>query len=174
VQHQDVYKTQLQKKERFAMLTVDIPGYQKVTIQHVVCDFNGTIAIDGKLLRGVASLMNELSHHATFHVITADTFGSVKEELKHVHCNMTIIPETDQAEHKLDYVSGLGLETTVCIGNGRNDRLMVKEAVLGIGLVQAEGMSGNLLAVSDIVCPSIIDALTLFKETKRLIATLRN
>jgi soluble P-type ATPase len=156
------------------MLTVDIPGYQKVTIKHVVCDFNGTIAIDGRLIDGVASLMNELSHHATFHVITADTFGSVKKELKDVPCLMTIISEADQAEHKLAYASGLGLETTACIGNGRNDCLMVREAVLGIGLMQAEGMSAELLTVSDVLCTSILDALYLLKEPKRLIATLRS
>ena len=50
---------------------------------------------------------------------------------------------------------------------------MVKEAVLGIGLIQAERMSEALLSISDIVCTSIVDALYLFKESKRLIATLR-
>ena len=156
------------------MLTFHIPGYQLMTIEHVVCDFNGTIAIDGKLINGVALLVNELSRHATFHVITADTFGSVKEELKHVPCTLTIIPEADQAEHKLAYVSGLGLETTACIGNGRNDRLMLKEAALGIGLMQTEGMSAELLTTSDVLCTSILDALYLLKVPKRLIATLRS
>jgi len=156
------------------MLTIEIPGYRGLNIQHVVCDFNGTIAVDGRLIPGVASLVDELSTHVEFHVITADTFGSVKKELQDIPCRVTIIPLENQAESKLTYVSELGLDRTVCIGNGRNDRLMVKEAVLGIGLVQAEGMSALLLSASDIVCTGIVDALYLLKEPNRLVATLRS
>ncbi len=156
------------------MLTIEIPGYRRLKIQHVVCDFNGTIAVDGKLIDGVALLMEALSDHVDFHVITADTFGSVEKELQGVACNLTIISTEHQAESKLAYVSKLGTDTTVCIGNGMNDRLMVKEAALGIGLMQAEGMSTALLTASDIVCRNIIDALSLLKEPKRLIATLRS
>lgn len=156
------------------MLIIDIPGYQTLRIRHVVCDFNGTIAVDGKLIKGVAALMADLSDRVEFHVITADTFGSVKKELHDLACRVTIIPAKDQAESKLNYVSELGLAETMCIGNGRNDCMMVKEAVLGIGLIQAEGMAGELLSAVDITCRSIIDALNLLKEPKRLIATLRN
>jgi soluble P-type ATPase len=156
------------------MLTIEIPGYRILKLQHVVCDFNGTVAVDGQLIGGVASLIAALSHNLDFHVITADTFGSVEKEIKGLACNLTIIPKENQAESKLDYVSTLGTDTSVCIGNGRNDRLMVKEASVGIGLLQAEGMSGELLSVADIVCTSIIDGLYLFKEPNRLIATLRS
>ena len=156
------------------MLTIDIPGYRQLNIQHVVCDFNGTIAVDGKLIPGTASLMEELSTHVEFHVITADTFGSVKKELQNLPCRVTIIPKEKQAESKLAYVSELGLDRTMCIGNGRNDRLMLKEAVLGVGLVQAEGMAAVLLSASDILCTGIVEALYLLKEPNRLVATLRS
>jgi soluble P-type ATPase len=162
------------KTEPPAMLTIEIPGYRKLEIQHVVCDFNGTVAVDGKLISGVASLMEALSVHVDFHVITADTFGSVEKELKGLACSLSIIPWERQAESKLAYVSELGADTAVCIGNGRNDRLMLKEAALGIGLVQAEGIAAGLLTSADIICPSILDALSLLKEPKRLIATLRS
>jgi soluble P-type ATPase len=162
------------EKELPVMLTIEIPGYRKLQIQHVVCDFNGTIAVDGKLISGVAALMEALSVHVDFHVITADTFGSAEKELKGVACNLSIIPREHQAESKLAYVSKLGTDTTVCIGNGRNDRLMLKEAALGIGVMQEEGIAAGLLTAADIICSSIVDALYLLKEPKRLIATLRS
>ena len=62
---------------------------------------------------------------------------------------------------------------TVCIGNGRNDSLMLKEAALGICLIQAEGANVVSLLNADIACKSAKDALELLLNPKRLIATLR-
>jgi len=68
----------------------------------------------------------------------------------------------------------LGKDKTICIGNGNNDRLMVKEAALGIALLQEEGTCTETLLASDVACKNIIDAFGYFKEPKRLIATLRS
>jgi len=43
------------------MITVDIPGFGEVAVEHLVCDYNGTLACDGKLLPEVASLFEQLS-----------------------------------------------------------------------------------------------------------------
>ena len=155
------------------MIVIDIPGYIRLEIKHVVCDYNGTIAVDGKLIDGVEKIMNELSKDIKFHVITADTYGFVERELENVNCKLVKIADHDQAYSKLEYVSGIGKDYTVCIGNGNNDRLMLKEARLGIALVQEEGACFETLLCSNIVCKSIIDAFGYFKEPKRLIATLR-
>jgi soluble P-type ATPase len=61
----------------------------------------------------------------------------------------------------------------VAIGNGRNDRLMLAAAVLGIGVVGGEGLAGEALRASGIVVRHIVDALELLPEPRRLIATLR-
>jgi soluble P-type ATPase len=61
----------------------------------------------------------------------------------------------------------------VAIGNGRNDRLMLAAAVLGIGVVGGEGLAGEALRASGIVVRHIADALELLPEPRRLIATLR-
>jgi soluble P-type ATPase len=47
----------------------------------------------------------------------------------------------------------------VAIGNGRNDRLMLAAAVLGIGVVGGEGLAGEALRASGIVVRHIVDAL---------------
>jgi soluble P-type ATPase len=155
------------------MMIFDIPGYIRLEIKHVVCDYNGTIAVDGKLIDGVCEIINELSKELEFHVITADTYGFVERELKNVNCKLVKISGQNQAQSKLEYVSGIGKDHTVCIGNGNNDRLMLKEACLGIALVQEEGACVETLLSSNVVCKSIIDAFGYFKEPKRLIATLR-
>jgi P-type E1-E2 ATPase len=155
------------------MIIFDIPGYIRLEIKHVVCDYNGTIAVDGKLIDGVREIINELSEELEFHVITADTYGFVERELENVNCRLVKIPKQNQAQNKLEYVSDIGKNHTVCIGNGNNDRLMLKEACLGIALVQEEGACVETLLSANIVCKSIIDAFDYFREPKRLIATLR-
>jgi P-type E1-E2 ATPase len=155
------------------MMIIDVPGYIKLEIKHVVCDYNGTIAVDGKLIDGVREIINELSKGVEFHVITADTYGFVERELENVNCKLVKISKQNQAHSKLEYVSGIGKDYTVCIGNGNNDKLMLKEACLGIALVQEEGACVETLLSSNVVCKSIIDAFGYFKEPKRLMATLR-
>ncbi len=34
------------------MLRIDIPGYKIIKAEHLVLDFNGTMAIDGRLIDG--------------------------------------------------------------------------------------------------------------------------
>jgi len=155
------------------MMIIDIPGHIRLEIKHVVCDFNGTIAVDGKLIDGVRDIINELSEHIEFHVITADTYGFVERELENVNCKLVKISKQNQAHSKLEYVLGIGKDHTVCLGNGNNDSLMLKEACLGIALVQKEGACVETLLSSNVVCKSIIDAFGYFKEPKRLMATLR-
>jgi len=156
------------------MITIDIPGFKRLEIKHVVCDYNGTIAVDGKMIEGVCEIINDLSKDLDFHVITADTFGFVERELENVRCKLVKISAQNQAVGKLEYVLNLDKDKTICIGNGNNDKLMVREAVLGIALLQEEGACIETLLVSDIVCKNIIDAFGYFMEPKRLIATLRS
>ena len=67
----------------------------------------------------------------------------------------------------------LGASLTVCIGNGRNDCLMIEAAALGIALVQREGAASAAILAADVVMSDILDALDLLISPLRLIATLR-
>jgi soluble P-type ATPase len=75
---------------------------------------------------------------------------------------------------KLLYVKDLGFDRTVCIGNGRNDRMMLKEAALGIAVILNEGACVVTLLSADVVCTSIVSALELLIYPLRLTATLRS
>ncbi|MBN2297969.1 MAG: ATPase P [Deltaproteobacteria bacterium] len=155
------------------MLTIEIPGYKKLDCEHLVLDYNGTIACDGKVIAGVRERLERLAESLNIHVLTADSFGSAHQELKGYPCDLIVIGSENQDKGKLDYIRKLGTSSTVCVGNGRIDRLMLKQACLGIAVCQEEGASSQALLSADIVCPHILSALDLLLHPVRLIATLR-
>lgn len=156
------------------MLEFDIPGFGKLTLVHLVLDYNGTIACDGKLLPGVKQALSVLAQKLAIHVLTADTFGSARSFLGGTPCKVSIIDNQDQEIGKLDYVRKIGAAQTVCIGNGRNDRLMLQAAALGIAVVLEEGAAAPAMMAADIVCTRIVAALDLLRNPLRLTATLRS
>ncbi len=155
------------------MWILDIPGWKKLEIRFLVFDYNGTLAVDGKLLPGLGEKLKQLSYFFEIHVVTADTFGLAAAELKDLPCRLKILPKENQAEAKREYIKGLGAEKVAAIGNGRNDRLMLESAALGIALVQAEGAATATVSKADVVCTRASEALDLFLHPKRLTATLR-
>ncbi|MDA8138075.1 MAG: ATPase P [Desulfobacteraceae bacterium] len=155
------------------MIDIAIPGFGELHLAHLVMDYNGTLAVDGRLMPGVAQRFKVLSKELALHVITADTFGRVKAELDGLDLTLRILPQQHQDQAKLEYVQQLGANTTVAVGNGRNDRLMLQEAALGIAVILSEGAAGKTLAAADVICTSIEDALDLLCQPLRLTATIR-
>ena len=155
------------------MLHFAIPGFGTLEIEHLVLDYNGTLACDGVLIEGVRERLERLAQDLHIHVITADTFGKAKLALGGIPCELSILPPEDQDAGKLAYVQRLSCDKTVCIGNGRNDRLMLEAAALGIALIQREGAAGAAVRAADVVVTDILDALDLLAHPLRLIATLR-
>ena len=156
------------------MLTYNIPGYKNIEIAHLVLDFNGTLAVDGRLVDGVRGCLEVLSRDIEVHVITADTFGKVQSEMEGISCRVSVLPKENQDAAKLDYVQQLGAEKTACIGNGRNDRLMLDASALGIAVILEEGAASVTLQAADVVCKSIVSALELLMNPLRMTATLRS
>jgi soluble P-type ATPase len=155
------------------MLEIKIPGYVDLFIEHLVLDYNGTIAVDGIPLPGVLEILSELSRSLNIHIVTADTHGSVHDHLQLENISVYILEEGNQSEQKKVFVTQLGASKTVAIGNGYNDHLMLKEAIIGIAVIQKEGLSYEALANSDLVFGSIIDALECLRYPMRLMASLR-
>ena len=156
------------------MLTFDIPGFKPLRLGHLVLDYNGTLACDGRVIDGVKDRLQTLAHDLRLHVITADTFGTVRQALQGTPCEIAVLPVEDQDTAKLRYVERLGPDRCACIGNGRNDRLMLKAAALGIAVMQEEGAAVEALVSADAVLPDIRAALDLLANPLRLIATLRS
>lgn len=155
-------------------MEIDIPGYRRFQIKHLVLDYNGTLAFDGYIMEGVKESMEAISDRIQIHVLTADTFGKARSRMEGFPCSVSILPAKNQDLGKLSYVKHLGPEQTACIGNGRNDRLMLKEAALGIAVILGEGAAVESLLAADIVSTDIVAALELFAHPLRLTATLRS
>ena len=156
------------------MIEINIPGYRILKLEHIVFDYNGTLAVDGEVIPGVKEVLRSLAERLTIHIVTADTFGKVKSRLSDLPCKINILPEKEQDIGKRNFVQSLGANRTVAVGNGRNDRLMLQSSVLGIAVVLGEGASAQTLTMADVVCTSIIEALALLDNPLRLVATLRS
>ena len=156
------------------MIEITVPGDKTIRLEHLVLDHNGTLAVDGILIEGVSDSLKDLSQYLSIHVITADTFGKAGSQLAGISCELTVLPAGNQTQAKRKFVKRLGSGRTACIGNGRNDRLMLKEAALGIAVILAEGAAVETVVAADVVCTSIIAALELLKNPLRLTATLRS
>ncbi|GAB6096926.1 HAD family hydrolase [Desulfatiferula olefinivorans] len=155
------------------MAHITIPGLTTLSIDHLVLDYNGTLAVDGQLRDGVAERLTALSRDMAVHILTADTFGTVTDTFRDLPCTVSILEPGCQDQAKLNYVKILGAGHTACIGNGRNDHLMLKEAALGIAVILDEGAAAVTLLAADMVTTRITDALDLLLKPKRLVAGLR-
>ncbi len=156
------------------MVNVDIPGLGILKLKYLVLDYNGTLAVDGDLIKGIAEKLNLLKIHLDIYVITADTFGKAAGNLDKVDCKTIMLKKENQQMQKEEFIMQLGKENVVAIGNGRNDARMLRSAALGIAVIQEEGASAETLMNADVICRSIDDALQLLIEPLRLIASLRN
>jgi soluble P-type ATPase len=157
----------------FYVLELTVPGRLPLTLSHLVLDYNGTLATDGRLHLGVAERLVALSGRIDLHVITADTFGLAAVELGSLPVTLQVIGAGNQANDKLALVTSLGAGGVMAVGNGANDEHMLKAAALGICVLGAEGAATPTLLASDIVVRSAVDALDLLLHPGRLAATLR-
>ena len=156
------------------MIDISIPGFGQLTLAHLLLDYNGTLAIDGVLIEGVVSRLSKLAEKLELHVITGDSFGTAREQLKEIKCHLTILPAEKQMKAKKEYIQKFKAEHIMAIGNGRNDQPMVKEAIIGVAIAGPEGAAVQTITAADIVVPSIIVALDLLLHPRRLVATLRS
>jgi len=160
--------------EPVLMLILKVPGWKELKLEHLFLDYNGTLALDGGVLDGVRERLRSLASSTSIHVLTADTFGSVGAELDGLDLDVVIVPASRQAEAKAERLRELGADISVAIGNGRNDARMLRDAALGIAVLQTEGACAQTLTAADVVCASIQDALDLLLHPLRLAATMRD
>lgn len=158
------------------MIRNTIPGFGELILEHLVLDFNGTLALDGELSQGVGKRLRELQKKLKVHVVTADTFGTARETFDSLglEAELEILGKEDHSAAKKALVEKLGADTAAAVGNGRNDVQMLRVAALGVCVCGREGWANEAAAAAQLSCPSIEDALDLFRFPLRLRATLRS
>jgi len=155
------------------MLEFNIPGFGRLQLNHLVCDVNGTLALDGVLIDGLIESLSRLSQHLELHLVTADTLGRQVIIDQQLGLHAIRLKPGDERAQKAAYIYQLGAEQVVAIGQGANDTEMLKVAALGICILSREGTATPTLLASDLVVPDIITAFDLLENTHRIMATLR-
>ncbi len=147
---------------------MEVPGYGKIEFGAVLFDLNGTLGVEGRIPEDVKGLLAKLADRYTVVVLSADTFGTLEEELKDLPVSIERV--SDGAE-KAKIAEGYA--PYVAIGNGNNDVAMLERAELAFCVIGKEGASVDALLVSDIVVTDVRDAIEMLLNEKKLIATLR-
>jgi P-type E1-E2 ATPase len=155
------------------MIELNIPGRGIVQLEHLVCDVSGTLAIDGQLIEGVARTLRSFKDRLTIHVLTADTHGRQAIIDQQLGLNAVRITPGQEREQKAAYISNLGAERVIAIGQGANDAGMLQSAALGICILSREGTAIESVLAADILAPDIFSALELLEKPLRIVATLR-
>lgn len=155
------------------MITVEVPGFRTLELEHLVLDVNGTIVVDGRSHPDLAGTLAQLSTALHVVAVTADTRGTAANLVDELGIDVQIIQPGNEGAQKAAYVEELGASSVVAFGNGANDLAMLEAAALGIAVVGREGAYAGLLSVADVAVARITDALGLLIDTDRLRATLR-
>ena len=155
------------------MISIEIPGFGAVHLEHAVFDYNGTLACDGEISEPVRALLRRLQSQLKIHVLTVDTFGKVKKHLQGEPLTIHILKAGNEAQQKLEYVQSLGVERTICFGNGNNDVLMLQQARIGVAVIGEEGSGTSALNAADLVVRDITEGIELLFHPLRIKATLR-
>ncbi|MCD6356888.1 MAG: hypothetical protein J7L66_06330 [Anaerolineaceae bacterium] len=155
------------------MLRLTLPGKPELKIENLVLDYNGTLAVDGIPIPGIIEKIVALSRSLKIYILTSDTHGTVRLHLKNVPASIHILHSADHSLEKETFIKEIGHAVTIAVGNGSNDALMLKNARIGIAVLQTEGAAVKTLINSDLVFTSIFDALDALSHPKRLLASLR-
>lgn len=155
------------------MIEITIPGRGTLHIEHLVTDVNGTLAVDGQLIDGIARQMLALRDRVQIHMLTADTHGKQANIDRQLNLSAQIIQKGYEAQQKEAFVKKLGAESVIAIGQGANDAAMLRAAEIGIAVMSIEGLAIETLNAADLLMPDTSSALALLENPVRLIASLR-
>ncbi len=155
------------------MIDLQIPGRGIVQLQYAVFDVNGSLAVDGVLIKGVEERIALLRGKLEVRLLTADTHGRQVEIDKQLKFKADRLVPGDERQQKAKYIWQLGAQNVVAIGNGSNDVDMLKAAAISIAIIGHEGAASEAINAADVVTFSVLDAIDILLNPKRLIATLR-
>jgi P-type E1-E2 ATPase len=156
------------------MVSIEIPGRRDIEIAALVLDLNGTVAIDGHVIAGVAERVLALQERGvTCYLVTADTRGLGAATAAALGLALERLAHGDEAAQKAAFVQRIGAGQVLAVGNGANDAEMLRAAAVGVAVAQAEGAAWAAMQSADLVVPDICAALDLLLKPQRLVATLR-
>ncbi len=149
----------------------DIPQVGIIEISTIVLDLNGTLAVRGKIVKGVKKRLTALKKLGIKVILfTGDQRGNASSFAQDLGIEFKRASSQEEKEHLF---LELDIERSAAIGNARIDNGKFRHAKLSIATLQAEGIHTGILKNVDIIVPSINDALDLFIDPNSLKGTMR-
>lgn len=157
-------------------IAIDIPGFGRRVIRTVISDYTGTLSRRGKLARGAKARLSRLLKLVDLEIITADSYGTARHQLKGVAVPHMLRRKRHDIE-KRDFARRFNLRNVAAFGNGNNDRLLLKTVRAGGGIAVAvdngEGCALDALLHANIFIVGAANALDLLLSPTACKATLR-
>lgn len=157
-------------------IAIDIPGFGRRVIRTVISDYTGTLSRRGKLAPGVRPRLRQLLKLVNLEIITADSYGTARQQLKGIAVPHMLQRKRHDIE-KRDFARRFNLQHVAAFGNGNNDRLLLKAARAGGGIAVAvdngEGCALDALLHANISIVGAANALDLLLNPTACKATLR-
>ena len=154
------------------MISIQRPGMEDLDIHFVLIDFEGTLAMDGRVHPKAKDKVNLLSKRATIYILTKSNREKVEETLRKMKAEILYVAEGDSSQQKLNVLQRLGPHQTAVIGNGLDDGQIMEQAGLGMCVIGKEGSSTEAMAKADLVVTHVLDALDFLLKPLRQRATL--
>ena len=158
-------------------IRIDIPGFGPLTVDSMVSDYTGTLSLGGKVSVAVERRLARLAELMDIHILTADTFGTVRREVGHLPVTIHLLEPAQQDVQKQRFVAAMSTARVAAFGNGNNDRLLLAEVKsaggLSIAVDNGEGCAVETLLAASLLVTGAGNALDLLLEPDRLKATLR-
>ncbi len=147
------------------------PGKGKITLDTIILDLNGTLAIEGNLVDVVIKRIEKLKTLGfKIYLFTGDQRGNAVIQAKKLGIDVVI---TKNTQEKALASKKFNKNTTVAIGNARIDIGTFENSRIRIATLQKEGIHREILEHVDIIVPSINDALDLLINVDSFNATMR-
>ena len=157
------------------MRMINIPNYGEITIKNVLFDMNGTIQFEGEISKKLYEKFEILKKFYDIYLISSDTRGNLVDIAKKLEVKYIML-KSDNISHeeaKCSALMKLGEKVTIAVGNGNNDAMMLKKALLGLAIIGKEGTTTKCLLNSDLIFSDPLNAINFLLDEKMMIATLR-
>ena len=160
------------------MIKLAIPGFGPLEIRRVVTDYTGTHSFQGVVRRSVRTRLARLGKLVEVHVLTIDTFGTVRRELAQLPVELYFLKkERRNDKEKQQVVLNYEPKYVAAFGNGTIDRLILKTVRdaggLAVAVDNGEGCALDAIRNANILVHGSEQALDLLLEPNSCKATLR-
>ena len=160
------------------VIKIAVPGLGALEISRVVTDYTGTHSFKGRVRPGVRARLARLARLVEVHVLTVDTFGTVRRELRQIPIKLHILKSGGRHDRqKQRFVLRHDPKHVAAFGNGNIDRLMLRAVRdaggLAVAVDNGEGCAVDAIRGANVFVHGSEHALDLLLEPNVTKATLR-